>query len=161
MGRKKAITEEAPVQSWLKRPRKPQLPYLGPIPQEFVKNEKTINIWEGMTLDALVKEVPEGVSFTDLFFGRESDYEDSYTTTLSYTVSEKNPTYGYEMKQYEKRKVEYEERMEVYRADKKVYDNWHKMTEEEKKGLEAQRLATVRAAKIKKLETELAKLKEG
>lgn len=160
MGRKKVTEETVPVQSWLKRPRKPQLPYLGPEPKEFVESERSISIWDGMTLEELLKEVPEGMAFKDLSFRRDSYYDD-YNTTLSYTVSERNPSYGYELKQYEKRKVEYEERMEAYKVDKKVYDTWHKMTEDEKKELEVKRQASLKAAKIKKLETELAKLKEG
>lgn len=157
MGSKK-IT--ASLESWLKKPRKPQLPYLGSTPQEFIRSQKTINICDGMTLAELLKEIPDGIGFDDLSFGRESDYDDSYTTTLSYIIHELNPSYGYELRQHEKRKEEYDEKMEMYNREKKVYDNWHKMTEEEKKDLEAQRLAAAKELKIKKLEIELAKLKE-
>ena len=157
MGSKKVKATES--QNWLKKPRKPQPPYLGPQPKEFLETGRSINVWDGMTLAQLLAEVPEGMDYDNVSFGRLNDYDSDLT--LSYTVTEKNPYYEIEMKQYERRKAEYAERMEAYQADKKVYDTWHKMTEEEKKELEAKRQASIKAAKIKKLETELAKLKEG
>lgn len=155
------ILPQASSESFLKRPRKPTQPWLGNPPSEYLPVVHRIDLYQGMTLAELIADLPAGVEFRDLTFDHTDDYNgyDTGVRSLSYQVSERNPHYDLQLREYEIKKQEYEARLVIYQAEKKIYDRWHLLTDTEKLDLENQRKALLKAEKIKKLETQLANLR--
>lgn len=126
----------------MKKIRRPIPPKkIGPKPSKEIVLKKTIEIDSGMHLEYILKMIPDGISYKDIYIICDGD-EWSSGVHLEYSEKTEDPDYEEKLQKWKSLVTQYEKDLKIYEEKKALYDKWDSLSEGEKE------------AELKKIEKE-------